>query len=99
MFRTQTAPLFHGLSPLIAALTLGVVMRPGTAVAETHAAWVQLVGPGRDASIRVITDDTSCPALEADGVDLPMHVVPHRDLSSSQAQTRHPRLFPSLHAR
>jgi hypothetical protein len=49
-------------------------MQPGTAVAETHAAWVQLVGPGRDASIRVITDDTSCPALKADGVDLPMQV-------------------------
>ena len=74
MFRTQTAPLFHGLSPLIAALTLGVVMQPGTAEAETHAAWVQLVGPGRDASIRVITDDTRCPTLKADGANLPMQV-------------------------
>ena len=49
-------------------------MQPGTAEAETHAAWVQLVGPGRDASIRVITDDTRCPTLKADGANLPMQV-------------------------
>ena len=72
MFRTQAS--FHGLTPVLAALTLGAVMQSGTAAAETHAAWVQLVGPGRDASVRVITDDARCPTLEADGAALPMQV-------------------------
>src|SRR5215813_10202417 len=74
MSRTPTAPQFHRLSLVIAALILGLVMGPKTATAETLAAWVQLVGPGPDASIRVITDDARCPALKADGVDLPMQV-------------------------
>src|SRR5262249_11557306 len=74
MSRTPTAPQFHRLSLVIAALILGLVIGPKTATAKTLAAWVQLVGPGRDASIRVITDDAGCPTLKADGVDLPMQV-------------------------
>jgi Calcineurin-like phosphoesterase len=66
--------LLHRLSLLILALTLGPIMGPGTAAAETLAAWVQLIGPGRDASIRVITDGAPCPMLKADGADLPMQV-------------------------
>jgi hypothetical protein len=74
MSKTPMAPLFHQFSRVIAVLILGLVMGPKTATAETLAAWVQLVGPGRDASIRVITDDARCPAFKADGVDLPMQV-------------------------
>jgi predicted phosphodiesterase len=74
MSRSRMALLFHRPSLLIAALTLGPVLQSGSAAAETHAAWVQLVGPGRDASIRVITDDARCPTLKADGADLPMQV-------------------------
>jgi predicted phosphodiesterase len=59
---------------IIGAVTLWLVIGPNTAAAETLAAWVQLVGPGRDASIRVITDDTRCPTLNADGADLGMQV-------------------------
>jgi hypothetical protein len=68
MSKTPMAPLFHQFSRVIAVLILGLVMGPKTATAETLAAWVQLVGPGRDASIRVITDDARCPAFKADGV-------------------------------
>jgi hypothetical protein len=72
MSKTPMAPVFHQFSRVIAVLILGLVMGPKTATAETLAAWVQLVGPGPDASIRVITDDARCPALKADGVDLPI---------------------------
>ena len=52
MSKTPMAPLFHQFSRVIAVLILGLVMGPKTATAETLAAWVQLVGPGRDASFR-----------------------------------------------
>jgi hypothetical protein len=74
MSRTRTTLPFHWPSLLIAALTLGPVMQSAPAAAETHAAWVQLDGPGRDASIRVITDEAQCPTLNADGADLRMQV-------------------------
>jgi predicted phosphodiesterase len=76
MSRTRTAPKtrLHRLSLLTSALAFGPVMLPEASLAETHAAWVQLVGPGRDASIRVITDGAPCPTLKADGADLPMQV-------------------------
>jgi hypothetical protein len=45
-----------------------------TAAAGTLAAWVELVGPGRNANVRVITDEPHCPSLAADGADLPMQV-------------------------
>lgn len=50
MSKTPMAPLFHQLSRVITALILGLVMGSKTAAAEILA-WVQLVGPGRDASI------------------------------------------------
>lgn len=74
MSGTQRARLFHRTSLIIAVLTLGPVIQTAPAAAETHAAWVQLVGPGRDASIRVITDEPQCPTLKADGADLPMRI-------------------------
>jgi predicted phosphodiesterase len=69
-----TAPRLHRLSFVIGAVTLGLVIQLHAAAAETLAAWVQLVGPGRDASIRAITDDARCPTLKVDGTDLPMQV-------------------------
>ena len=51
--------------PLLAAAL------PVSGYAKTLAAWVQLIGPGRQASIRVIVPgDASCPTLTADGEPL-----------------------------
>jgi hypothetical protein len=57
------------------AATLAIVVAPGLAPAETLAAWVELIGPGRAASIRVIvSESTGCPILTADGERLEMQV-------------------------
>src|SRR5262245_56328519 len=56
-------------------VTLAIVVAPGVALAETLAAWVELIGPGRDASIRVIVSEgTGCPILTSDGEPLEMQV-------------------------
>jgi hypothetical protein len=50
-------------------------LRPGDGYAKTPVAWVELVGPGGQASIRVIVDkDAGCPTLMADGEPLAMRV-------------------------
>jgi predicted phosphodiesterase len=74
MSRTPSTPRSPRVSLIIGALTLELLILPNTAAAGTLAAWVQLVGPGRNANIRVITDDPHCPSLETDGADLPMQV-------------------------
>ena len=56
------------LFPLALAFTL--VVFPGSVTGATLAAWVELVGPGRDATVRVITNDAGCPDLSADGAPL-----------------------------
>ena len=67
MLRVAFRVLAVGLFPL----ALAVFAAPGVAFAETLAAWVELVGPSRDASIRVIvSDDSDCPTLTADGQPL-----------------------------
>ena len=40
----------------------------------TLASWVELVGPGNEASIRVVTDSAACPVLISDGGQLRMQV-------------------------
>jgi len=68
LIRFQTFVILVG-GLLLAAAT------PECGYAKTLAAWVQLVGPGRDASIRVIvSSDSSCPILAADGEPLAMQV-------------------------
>jgi hypothetical protein len=69
--RVALQVLVIGLFPF----ALSVIAAPGLAFAETLAAWVELVGPSREASIRVIvSDDADCPTLTADGQPLKMRV-------------------------
>lgn len=69
--RTPLVVLAIGLF-IVALATIAV---PRLAPAETLAAWVELIGPGRDASIRVIvSNDAGCPTLTADGEPLAMRV-------------------------
>ena len=66
---------FQVLAIVLFPLALAVIAAPGLAFAETLAAWVELVRPGREASIRVIiADNADCPALTADGQPLKMRV-------------------------
>jgi hypothetical protein len=51
----------------IIAVGLCALGVPQPAAGAILAAWVQLTGPGRDASLRVITDDPRCPDFQADG--------------------------------
>jgi predicted phosphodiesterase len=59
--------------------------------AKTEAAWVELVGPGRHASIRaIVSNDADCPTLSVDGAPLRMQVradpgpiFPNSDLPGS----------------
>jgi Calcineurin-like phosphoesterase len=58
----------------VAALLLAAI-GPDHGYADTPAAWVELVGPGRQASIRVVVDkDADCPTLTADGQPLAMRL-------------------------
>jgi len=76
------APATRPLAPAVSrpprlflfALAFALITFPGSVAAATLAAWVELVGPGRDATIRVITDEASCPDLSADGGPLHMQV-------------------------
>ena len=78
---TKTAPC-SALSPSrirFAATVAGAVflaaIGPDHGCADTPVAWVELVGPGRQASIRVLVDkDANCPTLTADGQPLTMRV-------------------------
>jgi predicted phosphodiesterase len=79
MSRTRIALRSCQASLVLGAFALALVLGPKSAPAETLAAWVQLVGPARDASIRVITDDARCPTLKADGADFEMQVRAARD--------------------
>jgi predicted phosphodiesterase len=75
--RARTAPLvqFHALATGFVALALANIAGPRPVRAETRAAWVELIGPGRDASIRVIVSgDAGCPTLTADGEPLEMQI-------------------------
>jgi hypothetical protein len=65
---------FRTFAILVGGLLLAAAT-PECGYAKTLAAWVQLVGPGRDASIRVIVSgDSRCPTLTADGEALAMQV-------------------------
>ena len=58
-----------------ACAVLLATLCPGDGYAKTPVAWVELVGPGGQASIRVIVDkDAGCPTLMADGEPLAMRV-------------------------
>jgi predicted phosphodiesterase len=60
---------------IAAAALLLALVGPNHAAAELPLAWVELVGPGRQASIRiVVSDHESCPTLMADGEPLAMRV-------------------------
>jgi hypothetical protein len=50
---------FQVLAVVLFPFALTVIAAPGLAFAETLAAWVELVGPGREASIRVIVSDNA----------------------------------------
>src|SRR5262245_40049786 len=55
-------------------LSVGVSSLCSIAQAATLAAWVELVGPGPEASVRVITTDASCPQIRFDDSARPMRV-------------------------
>jgi Calcineurin-like phosphoesterase len=58
----------------LVTLALAAIAAPRLAPAETHA-WVELVGPGRQASIRaIVSNGAGCPTLTVDGVPLRMQV-------------------------
>jgi predicted phosphodiesterase len=73
MIRIQAALGRFALSSIagLAAAALGLA---GSAEAKTLAAWVQLIGPGGEASIRAITDAAQCPDLSVDGKATQMRV-------------------------
>jgi predicted phosphodiesterase len=61
------------LAFVVFALVLATISLPRHAHAQALAAWVQIVGPDRDASIRVIVPDgADCPTLTANGAPLQM---------------------------
>jgi Calcineurin-like phosphoesterase len=65
--------LVFAIGVLVVTLRIGAV--PELAFAETFSAWVEFIGPGRTASARVIvSEDTGCPILTADGELLEMQV-------------------------
>jgi hypothetical protein len=53
-------PVPRACGKCLVGLGVGTWGLCGTAQAATLAAWVELVGPGPEASIRVITTDASC---------------------------------------
>src|SRR5262249_59859327 len=55
----------------IIAVGLCALGVPQPAAGAILAAWVQLTGPGRDASLRRITDDPRCPDFQAAGDAIP----------------------------
>ena len=62
------------LSPFFFALLL-VGLLPQAGAAGPLAAWVELIGPGSEASIRaVVPAEADCPAVMADGEPIPMRV-------------------------
>jgi hypothetical protein len=75
--RRQAAPsriCLRSLAIVIAAPLFAAGL-PADGYAKTLAAWVQLVGPGRQASIRaIVSGGASCPTLTADGEPLAMRV-------------------------
>jgi hypothetical protein len=73
--RPTSMLLFQVLAIGLVTLALATIVGPRLAHAESLAAWVELIGPGRDASIRVIvSNDAGCPTLTADGESLAMRV-------------------------
>jgi hypothetical protein len=58
----------------VLALALFATLSIGPTEGATLASWVELVAPGTEASIRVITDNAACPVLIADGGQLHMQV-------------------------
>jgi predicted phosphodiesterase len=63
------------LVAIAAAALFLAAAHPDHGYAKTPVAWVELVGPGRQASIRVVVDkDANCPTLTADGQPLAMQV-------------------------
>ena len=62
------------LAPFVTFI-LSAIGNSKSVSAETLASWVELVGPGREASVRsIVSADANCPTLDADGQPLPMKV-------------------------
>src|SRR5215831_9485221 len=62
------------LAPCVTFI-IGAIGNSESVSAETLASWVELVGPGREASVRsIVSADANCPTLDADGQPLPMKV-------------------------
>src|SRR6516225_6345725 len=58
----------------LVTLALATIAAPRPALAQTYA-WVELIGPGRQASIRaIVSNGAGCPTLTVDGVPLRMQV-------------------------
>jgi hypothetical protein len=67
MFEIRTVALVHFNRFVFLALALGIArgLLPGYAEAKTLAAWVELVGPDMEASIRaIVSADSTCPKLQ-----------------------------------
>ena len=66
--------LLRMLCPIFLALVQAGLW-PQAGAAAPLAAWVELIGPGSDASIRaVVPAEADCPAVIADGAPIPMQV-------------------------
>ena len=83
------------LAPCV-TLILGAIGKSESVLAETLASWVELVGPGREASVRsIVSADANCPTLDADGQPLPMKVrAEPGPLFSDAPPTTPPASFP-----
>ena len=77
MFEIRTVALVHFNRLVFPALALGIArgLLPGYAEAKTLAAWVELVGPDMEASIRaIVSTDSTCPELQLGDETVQMQV-------------------------
>jgi predicted phosphodiesterase len=77
MFEIRTVSLVHINRFVFLALALGIArgLLPGPAAANTLAAWVELVGPDMEASIRaIVSTDSTCPELQLGDETVQMQV-------------------------
>jgi hypothetical protein len=80
MFKSEPLPFIESVPSRFALLpsfpVLALALLPALFAEPTEgatlAAWVELVGPGSKASIRVVTDSAACPVLISDGGQLRM---------------------------
>jgi predicted phosphodiesterase len=72
--RAASLARFHLRATGLVTLALATIAAPRPALAETHA-WVELIGPGRHASIRaIVSNGAGCPTLTVNGVPLRMQI-------------------------